>query len=92
MSVVDVEHGIVLQRHLLQLGKGRQGAAHAVNPVDGRQGAAIGSGSLENPLQLHGIAVSKRGDARPVRLGDLDPFLNRVVRILIDYQEVLLAD
>ncbi len=91
MSVINVQHGIVSQSNAVKLRQRRQGAAHAVNAVDCHDGAAIRARFAKSATQVHGIAMREEDDADAVGLGDLRPFLDRIVGLLVDHQKILPA-
>ncbi len=92
MGIVHIEDGVLLLRDFVQGGERRQRAAHAVDAVDGHDGNAIRSGLAQYALQVGGVAVREIDDADAVGLGDLGAFLNRVVGMLVDHEQVLAAD
>ena len=63
-------------------------AAHAVDAVNGDDGHAVLAGFAEYALEIDGITVRKRHQGHAIGLGDLGPFLNGIVGVFIDDEQI----
>ncbi len=92
VGVVDVQHRPAREANVVERGQGGQLARHAVHAVDGDDGHAVIPGVVQHPAQGPGVAVCERLDTGAVRLGDLGAFLDRIVGLFVDDEQVLPAD